>query len=311
MSLRGVRFLVAVLASSSILVTRSVAHPGSGIAVDDGGVVYFTDTGRGVWRIDTDMKRTLISESAMHWMAIDRKGGFSRQPAAFGEWFGRLTPEGTSPTLLSCSDFPFVVGTDGNIYYAKMHGLAVHRRTPAGEESVLAPRERFGLGADRPVGVNGMAAGPDGTIYVVSLDSLNKDVGSGEQVLFAVAPDGEVRTVAKDFVKDKPPADQRHPEVRPKYCRGLAVGPDGAVYVAATGSRRVLKISAKGEVSTVLTCEKPWTPTGVAVYRGAVYVLEYDDETPTEGRNWPPRVRKVGADGRVSVLAVVARGQGK
>jgi hypothetical protein len=291
----------------SILAATTVAHPGSGIAVDDRGVVYFTDTGRGVWRIDRGGKLTLVSESAMHWMAIDRKGSFSRQPAEFGEWFGRLTPEGQVPALLSCSDFPFVVGADGNIYYAKMHGLAVHRRTPAGAESVLVARERFGVGAERPVGVNGMACGPDGTIYVVSLDSLNKDVGSGEHAVYAVSPDGAVRTVAKDFVRDKPPPDQRHAEVRPEYCRGMAVGPDGAVYVAVTGSRRVMKLSAKGEASTVLTCAKPWTPTGLDVYRGEVYVLEYDDETPTEGRNWPPRVRKVGTDGVVTVLTVVNR----
>jgi sugar lactone lactonase YvrE len=286
---------------------RSAAHPASGIAVDDRGVVYFADTGCGVWRIESDGKLTLVSGSAMHWMAIDRKGSFSRQPAEFGQWFGRLTPTGQAPALLSCSDFPFVVGNDGNLYYARMHGLAIHRRTPAGEESVLVPRERFGVGADRPVGVNGMACGPDGTIYVVSLDSLNKDVGSGDHAVYAVSPDGKVRTVAKEFVQDKPPQDQRHPEVRPQYCRGMAVGPDGAVYVAVTGSRRVMKISPKGEASTVLACAKPWTPTGVDMYRGEVYVLEYDDETPTEGRNWPPRVRKVGADGAVTVLAAVDR----
>ncbi len=50
------------------------AHPGSGIVVDRQGRVYFTDTGRGVWKIDkegnfTDMRssrfqRTISSYGA-------------------------------------------------------------------------------------------------------------------------------------------------------------------------------------------------------------------------------------------------------
>ena len=267
----------------------------------------FTDTGRGVWRIDSPGKLTLVSESAMHWMAIDRGGKFSQAPESFGEWFGRLTPRGQSPTLLSCSDFPCVVGTDGNLYFAKMHGLTIVRRTPAGAESVLVSREKFDIPADRPVGVNGIACGPDGTIYLVALDSLNRTEGSGEHAVYAVAPDGSLRTVAKNFITDKLPAADQHHEVRPEYCRGLAVDPAGNVYVAATGNRCVMKLTPTGDASVVLKCEKPWTPTGVDVQGGEVYVLEYDDETPTEGRNWPPRVRKVGRDGKVTVLATVTR----
>jgi hypothetical protein len=56
-----------------------------------------------------------------------------------------------------------------------------------------------------------------------------------------------------------------------------------------------------------MRCDKPWSPTGVAVAEGAVYVLEYDDETPTEGRSWPPRVRKLSPDGDVSTLITVKR----
>jgi hypothetical protein len=58
----------------------------------------------------------------------------------------------------------------------------------------------------------------------------------------------------------------------------------------------------------VLKSEKPWTPTGVEVFKGEVYVLEFDDETPTEGRQWPARIRKVARDGAVSVLATVGAG---
>jgi hypothetical protein len=88
----------------------------------------------------------------------------------------------------------------------------------------------------------------------------------------------------------------------------MAVDEKGDVYVAVTGSRCVMKVSAKGEGSVVLRAKKPWSPTGVEVFKGEVYVLEYDDETPVEGRGWPPRVRKVGKDGKVSLVAEVKRG---
>ena len=43
--------LVAAVVVCALPVGRAAAHPGSGIAVD-GSKVYFTDTGKGVWRID-------------------------------------------------------------------------------------------------------------------------------------------------------------------------------------------------------------------------------------------------------------------
>lgn len=299
--------LAAALLCLATVIPPASAHPGSGIVVDDRGRACFTDTGRGVWRIEADGKLTLVTESAMHWLTIDRAGGFARAPESFGEWFGRVTPQGETPALLTCSDFPCVVGADGNLYFAKMHGLTIVRRTPAGEESVLATPDKFDIRADSHSGVNGIASGPNGTIYVVALDSLNRTVGTGEHAIYAIARDGAVRTVAKNFIREKLPAAEQYHEVRPEYTRGLAVDREGNVFVAATGNRCVMKVTPAGETSVVLKSQKPWTPTGVEVADGEVYVLEYDDETPTEGRNWPPRVRKVGRDGKVTVLATVDR----
>ena len=297
--------LLTTFLALALVATPAPAHPGSGIVVDDAGRVYFSDTGRGVWRIDPDRTITLISASAMHWIALDRDGRFARLPRAFGEWFGRVTPDGAKPAILSCSDFPAAVGTDGNLYSAHMHSLTIKRRTPAGKESTVVSREHFGVAADRPVGVTGIACGPDGTVYLVSLDSLNREVGTGEHAVHAVAPDGSVKTLAKNFVTDLLPEHDRHPEVRPQYARGLAVDKDGSVYVAVTGNRCVMKLTPDGKSSVVLKTQKPWTPTGVDVRDGEVYVLEYDDETPAEGRNWPPRVRKIRRDGKVVTLATV------
>ena len=56
----------------SLVGTTISAHPGSGIVVDRNGQVYFTDTGKGVWKIDAQGKLTYIPASRFHWMT-DRK----------------------------------------------------------------------------------------------------------------------------------------------------------------------------------------------------------------------------------------------
>jgi len=80
--------------------------------------------------------------------------------------------------------------------------------------------------------------------------------------------------------------------------------------VAATGSRSVLKISPQGKVTTILKSTSPWTPTGVAVFRGEVYLLEWHDvaRENLEVRDaWIPRIRKIGLDGKVITIATVSR----
>src|SRR6185503_1825840 len=94
------------------------AHPGSGIVIDKYGQVYFTDTGQGVWKIDKQGKLTAIPASLFHWMTIDEDGSYAESPKRFGEWFERVTPEGSKPVLIMSSDFPLTINKDGYIYYA-------------------------------------------------------------------------------------------------------------------------------------------------------------------------------------------------
>jgi sugar lactone lactonase YvrE len=284
---------------------EATAHPPSAIAVDERGRVFFTDAQDGVFRIDVGGDVTPINPSAMHWMAFDRRGAFAEAPEAFGEWFGRITPRGGRPTLVSCSDFPCAIGRDGNLYFAKMHGLSIVRRTPAGEESILVDADDYKVDSTGPFPVSGMTCGQDGTIYVVTLDSVNKDKGTGEHVLYAINLDGQIRKIAEGFVQEKVPDGEEHPDVRPQYCRGMAVDDDGNVYIAVTGSRYVMKVTPRGEGSVVLRAKRPWSPTGVDVRDGVVYVLEYDDEKRVQDREWPLRVRRLEPDGRVDTLVTV------
>jgi hypothetical protein len=65
----------------------------------------------------------------------------------------------------------------------------------------------------------------------------------------------------------------------PSYCRGLVVDSTGTIYVAATGSRSVLKITPQGKITTILQATSPWTPTGVSIFHGELYILEWHDVT--------------------------------
>ncbi len=67
----------------------------------------------------------------------------------------------------------------------------------------------------------------------------------------------------------------------------------------------MVKVASDGTVSTVLKAERPWSPNGVAVRDGAVYVLEYRQlpNLPGKPEEWQPRVRKLTSDGKVTTLA--------
>jgi hypothetical protein len=57
-------------------------------------------------------------------------------------------------------------------------------------------------------------------------------------------------------------------ETVPSYCRGLAIDSTGTIYVAATGSRSVLKIKPTGNINVVLK-------TGIALdnLQGLLYFI--------------------------------------
>jgi len=275
---------------------RVSAHPGSGIVVDKEGNIYFTDTGRGVWKIDTKGKLSFVPASKFHWMTIDATGYFAGSQKNFGEYFERVTAQGSKPSLIMCSDFPLVVNVDGNIYYAdtRAGSAKIIKRTPDGKESVFASNRIFQF-------INGITAGADGSLYIT--ESSTPDANT----IRKITTDGTVTVIATFVGK---PSSGLPLETVPSYCRGVAVDSTGSIYVAATGSRSVLNISPQGKITTILQETSPWTPTGVAVFKGEVYILEWHDVTREnlEVRNaYLPRVRKIGLDGKVVTLATVSR----
>jgi hypothetical protein len=293
--------ILAAVTLSALLAAGVFAHPGSGIVVDDKGAVYFQG-GRAVWMIDARGRLTKYSDKlGGHWMALDPQGRFARANLKLVE---RITPSGVEPALLVADGgAPVAVGRDGNLYYGlRLLGrgrveCGITRISPDGKQSRFAPDlEKKLVEKD---GITGLATGPDGSLYVACPSAILK-----------VKMDGTFTTlVSPVVVKD---CDEESKDRNP-YLRGLAVDSRGTVYAAANGCHCVVKVTPGGKVETVLKAERPWSPTGVAVFGEDVYVLEYTNslEGPNEGEGWQPRVRKLGRDGKVTTLATVTRDEKK
>jgi len=283
--------IILILATVCLSISVT-AHPGSGIAVDRLGQVYFLDTGSGLWKIDRDGKLTRLSRLQPHWLAIDGNNRYGNTPLPTGA-LGEISRVGDSPTLLLSTDWPIAIGQDGNLYYqsGRPGNLQIRKMTPSGKSSVFRKLPSTVKGEPLPH-ISGIVAGPDGSLYYTEDSAIRRITARGRISTAAV-----VRPLVNG---PSIPATDQHP-----YLRGLAVDALGAIYVADTGDARVLKITSRGKVTTLLQTESPWSPTGVALFGDDVYVLEFLHTTKDVRREWLPRVRKISSDGSSVIIASV------
>lgn len=290
-------FLVTSLVAATVL-----AHPGSGIVVDRLGQVYFVDTGLGVWKIDLQGRLVQVDGPAYHWMTIDHEGRFRgvRLPEPLPR---DVSVVGTNPVLILGGDFPLTVGADGAMYYPQAGSdgpVRIMRLTPSGDRTLFATLpEAFETGPKgrrvRAQWIHGLAAGRDGSLYYTEQNAVRR-----------IAPNGSVSLLAGSVTVPNcvyPPAVTEAGVV--PALRGLDIGSDGTVYVAASACSALLKITPAGNVSVVLRASDAWSPMGVAVSNSDLYVLEYRYILTDVRQNWLPRVRKVSREGKVTVVATV------
>jgi formylglycine-generating enzyme len=295
----GFTTVAALTLALGIGASAAFAHPGSGIVVDRQGRVFFTDTGQGVWMIDERGQVSLCDGPAYHWMAIDSDNRFAEMPQpSFVEPSTDIRRAGVDPTLLLSSDFPLTMDRDGVLFFPELgedQKLRVYRLFPSGERTVLATLPTAADG--KPLQwLNGMASGPDGSVYFSENAAIRR-----------IDQHGMVSTIASNIAAADcvriPGASER---LGP-FLRGLDIASDGTIYVAANGCRSLLKITPQGRVTSVLRTESPWSPTGVAVSGDTIYVLEYLHTESDDRREWTPRVRQISPDGSIAIAAMIER----
>jgi hypothetical protein len=279
---------------------NAIAHPAAGIIIDKFGNVYFIYSRVGVVKVSPDGKLSYIHKTNDgHWLCIDEQGFFSRtQP----KYFERITPDGVRPAIIYAGGgSPIVINRDGNFYYCggqrgdlQPGAKTLVRETPGNQQIIFAPALENKLD-ELNDGITGLAAAPDSSVFAAGWNSILK-----------VTMDGKVTTLVHPVIInncDEDPADHKEINRGNPLLRGIAVDSIGTLYLAATSCHCLIKITPDGKLKTILKSARPWSPTGVAVRNGNIYVLEYTNANGPATEGWIPRVRKIGKDGQISIIA--------
>lgn len=290
----------AVALAALTLAAPVLAHPPRGIVVARDGTVYFSDLVN-VRAIGPDGTMRLLRTADgghIHALALSADGALWGEESAYDpangsyrEGIWRRAPSGRmiwryGPTKALERGVGLLRDRQGCTWHldeAVQGGPPlVHRKCGARPASRL-----FGSAADdqrfRPVLV--------GDLSGTALDAKGRLVFRHGGLLRRLASDGTAEVLAEGV----PPGNF-----------GLALGPEGTVYLADWGGRRIVAVK-DGEVRTRARSEPGWAPSGVAWRDGSLYVLEASLHLPK--RRDRLRVRRIGRTGD-TILATVTAGGG-
>jgi RHS repeat-associated protein len=170
----------------------------------------------------------------------------------YGNRVRKITPGGVITTAMSSGlsgIMDVAVGPDGSLYVCDWGGLRIWRRYPNGSVGYVAGTGQNGYNGDGISAVSaqvnhpyGVAVAPDGTVYIA--DTMNERIRR-------VGTDGIITTVAgagvRGFSGDGGPATQ----AQFAWPTGVAVGPDGSLYIVDGWNDRIRRVGPDGIITTV------------------------------------------------------------
>jgi serine/threonine protein kinase, bacterial len=304
-TLRLIRIVLALAVIAAVHL-RVLAHPGSGIAVDAQGRVFFT-AGPMIVMIETNgVARTIVHDVKnekfyqLHHIQRAPDGGLLTA-SDLGNALWRFTPDGTlarfypdanasKPAEVGVGGDPFAVDRAGNIYAVKSEqyrSTQILKIAPGGQVTVLAGSV-WGFADGK--GTNARFGDLHGGCMIVAPDGALLLSDNGSRVR-RVAPDGTVTTLA---------GGTNQARLAPA---GLAVDAEGNILVVDNGGL-IRRILPTGNVETWAGSRNGMSkdgpllqaafdrPTGIAIAPGGeVFVLEPDG----------PRVRKISGGGVITI----------
>jgi RHS repeat-associated protein len=266
--------------------TQAVLNAPTGVAFDSGGSLYIAD----IWnhrirRVGTDGIITTVAGTGVG--GYDGDGG----PA-------------TEAQLNSPIDV--ALGPNGSIYIADRYNHRIRRVGPDGVITTVAGTGVGGHDGDGGPATQaqlhypyGVALGPDGSLYFA--DAANHRIRR-------VGLDGVITTVAGSGTSGGTGDGGLAVEARLSFPRGIALGPDGNLYIADGYNHRIRRVGLDGVITTVAGSVVPGyggdggpatqarlaLPLGVAIgLDGSLYIADGGNHC----------IRRVGADGVITTVA--------
>lgn len=205
-----------------------------GIALGPDGTLYIADPGNHrIRRVSPDGIITTVA-------------GIGPDEDGYGGYSGD-----SGPAVNAALDGPAAValGPDGSLYIADTNNNRIRRVDTKGIITTVAGDGRHWYDGDGGPAVNaaldapsGVAIGPDGTIYIA--DTENNRIRR-------VGTNGLITTIAGSmgggYSGDDGPASEAHLN----YPCGVAMGPDGSLYIADTLNSRIRRVSTSGIITTM------------------------------------------------------------
>ena len=238
-----------------------------GVAVADDGTIYVADAG------ESNRIRKISPDGNVTTLAGNSEG--------FADGAGASASFNTPSAL--------ALGPDGNLYVADTGNNRIRKITPDGTVSTVAGNGTAGY-VDGPAaqaqfnGPVGLAVSPGGDIYVA--DTYN-------DVIRMITKEGQVTTIAGGGTPGY--ADGEQKVALFDTPAGIIVVENRSLIVADTGNRRLRKITAEGNVTTLpISGEELSRPMGLAFsHDHFLYVTELDRS----------RVVQIAPDGIARVVA--------
>ncbi|MGQ9698380.1 MAG: NHL domain-containing protein, partial [Armatimonadota bacterium] len=228
-------------------------------------------------------------------------------PGTILTFAGGGTEEGKlATTVLLRHPSDLAIAPDGTLYVADAMSRRVLRISPTGVLTIAAGGcEGSDVGDGGPANMavlkcpQGIAIAPDGSLYIADkLDHRIRKVGT----------DGRISTVAgtgsPGYSGDGGPAVL----AKLAWPEGIAVGPDGSVYIADTGNHRIRRVLPNGTITTFAGTGSPgysgdggpadkaqlFWPTGVSACPGGIVCIA------DKGNH---RIRSIRPDGIIRLVA--------
>jgi len=277
------------------LPSTAIAYSGPALRVPNLAPLHLymgTDGSLYVSSLDTDIIHKINKDGAVTPVAGNGQTGFS------GDGGPATAAQLNGPGSVA-------VDKNGTIYIPDTSNNRIRKVTPDGIISTIAGTGTAGFSGDGgPAtaaeinGVEGMAVGPDGSLYLADYEN---------QRIRKIAPNGNITTIAGTGTKGYTGTPTPAVSAQLNDPNSIAVADDGTIYIGNLGSDTVQKIDKTGILSTVAgngTTGRtgdggPATSATLAIpdlslgADGTIYISNYGSDT----------VRKVTANGVITTIA--------